>query len=66
MSQTTALGANPADLQAVEAIVQRAGTSFYRGMRVLPPDRRLASSAPAWRNGATRSPPCMPAWGMTR
>ena len=45
MSQATALGANPADLQAVEAIVQRAGTSFYRGMRVLPPDRRSAMYA---------------------
>ncbi len=45
MSQIAALGASPADLQAVEAIVQRAGTSFYRGMRVLPPDRRSAMYA---------------------
>ncbi len=34
-----------ADRTAVEAIVQRAGTSFYRGMRVLPPDRRIAMYA---------------------
>ena len=34
-----------ADLEAVEAIVRRAGTSFYRGMRVLPPDRRHAMYA---------------------
>jgi phytoene synthase len=31
-----------ADLDAVEAIVRAAGTSFYRGMRILPPDRRQA------------------------
>ncbi len=41
----TALGAAQADLQAVEAIVRAAGTSFYRGMRVLPPDRRHAMYA---------------------
>ncbi len=41
----TPLGAIPTDLAAVEAIVQRAGTSFYRGMRVLPPDRRSAMYA---------------------
>lgn len=41
----TALGAAPTDLQAVEAIVRAAGTSFYRGMRVLPPDRRHAMYA---------------------
>ncbi|MBW4091596.1 MAG: presqualene diphosphate synthase HpnD [Proteobacteria bacterium] len=40
-----ALGADPADLAAVEAIVRRAGTSFYRGMRLLPPDRRAAMYA---------------------
>jgi phytoene synthase len=39
------LGADPADLEAVEAIVRAAGTSFYRGMRVLPPDRRHAMYA---------------------
>ena len=41
----TLLGAAPADLQAVEAIVRAAGTSFYRGMRVLPRDRRAAMYA---------------------
>ncbi|MBS0561927.1 MAG: presqualene diphosphate synthase HpnD [Proteobacteria bacterium] len=39
------LGAAQADLDAVEAIVRGAGTSFYRGMRVLPPDRRHAMYA---------------------
>ncbi len=34
--------AAPADLDAVEAIVRAAGTSFYRGMRILPADRRQA------------------------
>jgi len=34
-----------ADLVAVEAKVRAAGTSFYRGMRVLPPDRRYAMYA---------------------
>jgi len=42
---TTPLGAARADLDAVEAIVRAAGTSFYRGMRVLPPDRRHAMYA---------------------
>ena len=41
--------ANPAaaqsDVDAVEAIVRDAGTSFYRGMRILPPDRRHAMYA---------------------
>ncbi len=36
------LGAAQADLDAVEAIVRSAGTSFYHGMRVLPPGRRHA------------------------
>ena len=36
------LGVDPADAAEVERIVRGAGTSFYRGMRVLPPDRRLA------------------------
>ena len=36
------LGVAPDDLDAVTAIVRDAGTSFYRGMRVLPPDRRAA------------------------
>ena len=41
----TPLGADPADLDAVEAIVRAAGTSFYRGMAVLPPDRKHAMYA---------------------
>jgi squalene synthase HpnD len=41
----TPLGAAQADLDAVEAIVRAAGTSFYRGMAVLPPDRRHAMYA---------------------
>lgn len=41
----TPLGADPDDLAAVERIVRAAGTSFYRGMRVLPPDRRHAMYA---------------------
>jgi phytoene synthase len=39
---TTPLNAAPADLAEVERIVRSAGTSFYRGMRILPPDRRAA------------------------
>ena len=39
------LGADPADLDAVQAIVRTAGTSFYRGMAMLPPDRRHAMYA---------------------
>ena len=38
----TPLGADRADLDAVETIVRAAGTSFYRGMAVLEPDRRHA------------------------
>jgi presqualene diphosphate synthase len=34
-----------ADLDEVAAIVRAAGTSFYRGMRVLPPERRYAMYA---------------------
>lgn len=41
----TPLGLAQADLDEVEAIVRGAGTSFYRGMRVLPPDRRHAMYA---------------------
>ena len=41
----TALGAKQSDLDAVEALVRAAGTSFYRGMRVLPADRRHAMYA---------------------
>lgn len=39
------LGVAQADLDAVETIVRAAGTSFYHGMRVLPPDRRHAMYA---------------------
>ena len=45
MAQTTFLGAAQSDLDAVEAIVRAAGTSFYRGMAVLPSDRRNAMYA---------------------
>jgi hypothetical protein len=45
MASGTPLNAAQADLDAVEAIVRAAGTSFYRGMRVLPPDRRHAMYA---------------------
>ncbi len=41
----TALGADPRDLAAVAALVRNAGTSFYRGMAVLAPDRRYAMYA---------------------
>src|SRR5215467_12786415 len=41
----TPLNAAQADLDAVSTIVRSAGTSFYRGMRVLPPDRRYAMYA---------------------
>jgi len=45
MNEATPLGIAQADLHAVESIVRAAGTSFYRGMRVLPPDRRHAMYA---------------------
>jgi presqualene diphosphate synthase len=41
----TPLDAAQADLDAVETLVRAAGPSFYRGMRVLPPDRRHAMYA---------------------
>jgi phytoene synthase len=41
----TPLGASRSDLDAVEAMVREAATSFYQGMRVLPPDRRHAMYA---------------------
>jgi presqualene diphosphate synthase len=41
----TPLDAAQTDLDAIAAIVRAAGTSFYRGMRVLPPDRRNAMYA---------------------
>jgi phytoene synthase len=43
--RSTPLGAAREDLDAVETIVRAAGTSFYHGMRVLPPDRRHAMYA---------------------
>jgi hypothetical protein len=36
------LGALPADLELVEGLVKRSGSSFYYGMRMLPPARRAA------------------------
>jgi squalene synthase HpnD len=39
------LSASQADLDEVERLVREAGTSFYRGMRVLPPSRRSAMYA---------------------
>ncbi len=45
MALDTPLGASQADLDEVEVLVRKAGTSFYRGMRVLPPDRRHAMYA---------------------
>jgi phytoene synthase len=40
-----ALGVDRRDLAAVTALVRRSGTSFYRGMRILPRDRRAAMFA---------------------
>jgi len=45
VSEAVLPAATPEDLRAVEAIVRAAGTSFYRGMRVLPPERRHAMYA---------------------
>ncbi len=45
MRNATPLGVEQADLDAVDAIVRSAGTSFYHGMRMLPPDRRHAMYA---------------------
>lgn len=39
------LGCDPADLAAVEQVVVRSGTSFGKGMRILPPDRRYGMYA---------------------
>jgi squalene synthase HpnD len=43
--RATPLGVAQQDLDAVETIVRAAGTSFYHGMRMLPPDRRHAMYA---------------------
>ena len=45
MKRPAPLGADPADLAEVEGLVRAAGTSFYRGMAILPPDRRAAMYA---------------------
>jgi presqualene diphosphate synthase len=45
MTDATPLGVSRADLDEVERLVRGAGTSFYRGMRVLPADRRVAMYA---------------------
>jgi squalene synthase HpnD len=42
---STPLGAAQADLDEVERLVRASGTSFYRGMRILPPDRRMGMYA---------------------
>jgi phytoene synthase len=42
---STPLNAAQADLDEVERLVRVSGTSFYHGMRILPPDRRLAMYA---------------------
>jgi presqualene diphosphate synthase len=42
---SASLAVAQSDLDAVEAVVRGAGTSFYRGMRVLPPARRQAMYA---------------------
>jgi presqualene diphosphate synthase len=42
---TPPLGVAQADIDQVEAMVRAAGTSFYRGMRVLPAERRAAMYA---------------------
>ena len=45
MREATPLGVEQADLDEVDAIVRSAGTSFYHGMRMLPPERRHAMYA---------------------
>lgn len=44
-AEMTPLGAAKPDLDAVAAMVRATGTSFYRGMRALPADRRAAMYA---------------------
>ncbi|PYD75365.1 presqualene diphosphate synthase HpnD [Novacetimonas pomaceti] len=41
----TPLGCDPADLAEVEAVVRDSGTSFGKGMQILPPDRRYGMYA---------------------
>ena len=57
MALTIPLGASQADLDEVEGLVRKAGTSFYRGMRVLPPDRRHAIERSALRRAVDRLRP---------
>lgn len=45
MNDVTRSAVAPSDLAAVEAIVRASGTSFYRGMRILPSDQRHAMYA---------------------
>ena len=45
MGEKMPLDATAADLDTVELAVRASGTSFYRGMRVLPADRRQAMYA---------------------
>ncbi|POF62806.1 squalene synthase HpnD [Novacetimonas maltaceti] len=42
---TTPLGCDPTDLAQVEAVVKASGTSFGKGMQILPPDRRYGMYA---------------------
>ncbi|MFS3135227.1 presqualene diphosphate synthase HpnD [Gluconacetobacter sacchari] len=43
--QAPPLGCDAADLAQVEAVVSASGTSFGKGMRILPPDRRYGMYA---------------------
>lgn len=40
MNDMTGAARARSDLDAIDAIVRASGTSFYRGMRILPPDQR--------------------------
>jgi phytoene synthase len=42
---STPLGAGADDIEVVQRLVRKSGTSFYRGMAILPPDRRTAMYA---------------------
>ncbi|WP_075595490.1 presqualene diphosphate synthase HpnD [Novacetimonas hansenii] len=42
---TAPLGCDPTDLMQVEAVVTASGTSFGKGMQILPPDRRYGMYA---------------------
>ena len=45
MTDATSEAASEADNEAVAALVREAGSSFYRGMRILPKERRAAMYA---------------------